>query len=79
MVKFVVSVIVGAEQLVAVAPPEFVRVKTWVPEFDPTLMFPKSLVSGDQARLGAIPVTMIWFAVVVAVPPKPQVREREVA
>jgi hypothetical protein len=33
------------------------------------------LVSGVQAKFGAIPVTMIWFAVVVVVPPKVQVRE----
>jgi formaldehyde-activating enzyme involved in methanogenesis len=76
IVKFVVSEIEGAEHPVAVAPPEFVSVKVWVVEFDPTLMFPKSNVSGDQARLAAIPVTTIWFVVVVEVPPNVQVRER---
>lgn len=42
IVKFVTSVIEGAEQPVAVAAPELVRVNTCVPEFDPTSMFPKS-------------------------------------
>jgi hypothetical protein len=76
--KFVESPRAGAEHVVAVAVPEFVSVKTWVPEFDPTSIFPKSFVSGDQAKLGAIPVTTIWFAVVEAVPPNPQVRDRVV-
>jgi hypothetical protein len=76
IVKCVVSLIVGAEQPVAVAVPEFVSVKVSVAEFDPTFTFPKSWVSGVQARVGAIPVTVIWFAVVDAVPPKVQVRER---
>jgi hypothetical protein len=39
-VKFVVSEIVGAEQPVAEAVPEFVSVKVWAEELDPTLMFP---------------------------------------
>jgi hypothetical protein len=71
-----VPVSIGAEHPVAVAVPEFVRVKVWVPESSPTLTFPKSWVRGVQARLGAVPVTVIWFVVVVAVPPKVHVRER---
>jgi hypothetical protein len=59
IVKFVVSVIEGAEHPVAVAVPEFVKVKTWVPDEEPRLIFPKSKVSGAQARTGAIPFTRI--------------------
>jgi hypothetical protein len=76
IVKFVESLIVGAEQLVAVAVPEFVSVNVSVAEFDPTFTFPKSWVSGLHASVGDRPVTVIWFAVVEAVPPNVQVRER---
>jgi hypothetical protein len=75
-VKFVESSIVGAEHPVAVAPPEFVNVNAWFVEAPPTETFPKSWVSGVHARTGSTPVTRIWFAVVEAVPPKVQVRER---
>jgi hypothetical protein len=75
-VKFVESEIVGAEQPVAEAPPEFVRVKVVFVELDPTLMFPNACVSGVQAKEGSTPVTVIWFVVVVAVPPNVQVRDR---
>jgi hypothetical protein len=78
-VKSVVLSIECAEQPVAVSVPEFVRVKVGPAELEPTFTFPKSWVSGVQARLGATPVTTIWLVVVVAVPPKVQVRERVVA
>ncbi len=77
-VKFVASVMVGVEHPVADAAPEFVSVKTWVPEFDPTLMLPKFFVNGVHAREAAVPVTVIWFVVVEAAPPKVQVLERVV-
>jgi hypothetical protein len=59
IVKFVVSVIEGGEQPVAAAPPEFVNVKVWVEELNPTLIGPKSWESGDHAKAGASPVTVI--------------------
>jgi hypothetical protein len=59
IVKFVVSSIVGAEHPVAVDPPEFVSVNVWSEELLPTLMAPKSFVSGDQASSGCTPVTTI--------------------
>jgi hypothetical protein len=52
IVKSVEFVRAGAVHPVAVEPPEFDKVNVCVAEFDPTLMFPKSFVSGDQARLG---------------------------
>jgi hypothetical protein len=42
IVKFVVSLMVGAEHPVAVAVPAFVSVKVSVAEFDPTFTLPKS-------------------------------------
>jgi uncharacterized membrane protein YagU involved in acid resistance len=75
-VKFVESEIVGAEQPVAEAVPEFVRVNVVFVELDPTLMFPKACVSGVQAKDAWMPVTVIWFVVVVAVPPNVHVRDK---
>ena len=49
MEKSVVLVRVGAEQEVAAAVPELVRVKTSVVELAPTLIEPKLLDRGDQA------------------------------
>jgi hypothetical protein len=75
-VKFVESEIVGAEQPVAEAVPEFVSVNVWFEELDPTFTLPKFFVRGVQARDACTPVTVIWFVVVVAVPPNVQVRDR---
>jgi hypothetical protein len=52
IVKFVTSVIEGAEHPVADAVPALVKVKTWVPDEEPTFTFPKSWVSGVQASEG---------------------------
>ena len=52
IVKFTASSIEGAEQPVAVAVPEFVRVKVWVAELLPTFTLPKSFVRGVQASEG---------------------------
>jgi hypothetical protein len=49
-VKFVESEMVGAEQPVAEAPPEFVNVKVVLADEEPTFTFEKSCVSGVQAR-----------------------------
>jgi hypothetical protein len=49
-VKFVESEMVGAEQPVAEAVPEFVSVNVWFEELDPTLIFPNACVSGVQAK-----------------------------
>jgi hypothetical protein len=78
IVKFVVSVTLGAEQPLADADPVFERVNTWVPESEPTLTFPKSFVMGLHARLGTIEFTVKPFVVVAAVPPPVQVRDRVV-
>jgi hypothetical protein len=59
IVKFVASEIIGAEHPVAAAPPVFESVNVWAVEFAPTFTPPKSWVSGLQARLGEIPVTVI--------------------
>jgi hypothetical protein len=59
IVKFVASEIVGAVQPFDAEVPEFVRVKTWVPEFDPTFTSPKSWVRGLQASTGSTPFTTI--------------------
>ena len=69
IVKFVESVRVGAEHPVAVAVPEFVSVNVFVAEFVPTSTSPKSNRSGLQANAGRTPVAVIWFMLVVAVPP----------
>jgi hypothetical protein len=66
---------VGAEQLVAEAVPELVSVKLCAAEVVPTSWLPKPCVSGVQARLGDVPVTVIWSALVVTVPPTVQVRD----
>lgn len=62
MVKFVASVIEGAEQPVAAATPVFVRIKVCVAELDPTFTVPKSCVSGDQERLGSAPIVAVRLA-----------------
>lgn len=59
IVKFVTSVIEGAEHPVAEEDPAFVRVKTWVPDEEPTLTFPKSFVRGVQAKEADVPFTRI--------------------
>jgi hypothetical protein len=52
MVKSVVLSSAGAEQLIALAVPEFARVRVWLEEWLPKLTFPKSKESGDQASMG---------------------------
>jgi hypothetical protein len=49
----------GAEQPVAVPVPELVRVKVLVAEVVVVLTDPKLNVRGDQAKIGAVPVTVI--------------------
>jgi hypothetical protein len=68
----------GAEHPVAVAVPELVRVKVWDAEVAPVLIDPKFWVKGVHAKFGETPVTVIWLAVVVTVPPSMQVRLRVV-
>jgi hypothetical protein len=76
IVKFVVSLMVGAEQPVAEPVPELVSVNVSVDEFAPTATLPKACVRGVQANEGETPVTLISFVVVDAVPPNVHVRER---
>jgi hypothetical protein len=67
---------VGLEQPRAETELELIRVKLLVGEVLPTLTLPKLCVRGDQAREDPAPLTMIWFGVVVALPPTAQVRDK---